>query len=173
MTKDELFDLIQRFAQRPLPAVAGRHVYLWHGELPKLKMAAPAQVWAQLDLHPLAAALPHAPRASDEAARLLRQAISARLDELIQPERQQIIVITGCDLLSRYQVPLQPLFERASESCLLILVVSPDETHFHPAAILPEYVSFHPDAPFKYLREVVWENAVIDTVQSAPAEEHR
>jgi hypothetical protein len=163
MNKSEFLNLLSRFVQRPLPAVDGRHVYLWHGETSRLKSAVGAGPWVEINLHALAASLPRTPRAADEAARLLRQAIEGEMYRHRTSESQQVFVISGCDLLSRYKVPLQPLFQAASESCMVVLALSPAETHYQPTTPLPDYLSLHPTATFTYLKEVVGENAVINT----------
>ena len=165
MTKDELLTLIARFSQRPLPALGGRHVYLWHGTLESLKGAIPAQVLTLLDLHRLAAALPRAPRASDEARRLLSRAIEEELDERLAPDSQQILVIAGCDLLCRYQVSINSFFQIASEKQIVILVVSPAETRFQPSSPLPDYVTLDASAPFDYLLAAVGPEATINAAE--------
>ena len=76
-----------------------------------------------------------------------------------------VLVVTGCDLLSRYRVPLGPFFEIASEQVMIVLVVSPAEIRFRPAEPIPDYVSLDADAPFDYLRSAVGEEAVINTVE--------
>lgn len=163
MKKNEFLNLLQRFLQRPLPAVDGRHVYLWHGEIARIKAAVGVGIMVEMNLHALAASLPRTPRAADEAARLLRQAIEAEIYRHRTSESQQVFIVTGCDLLNRYKVPLQPLFQAASESCMAILALSPAETYFQPASPLPDYIFLHPTATFTYLKDVVGEKAVINT----------
>lgn len=152
MTAGEFLDLLSRFAQHPLPAVSGRHVYVWHGEPSRLTSAVPAEARRSLDLHALAGTLPRAPYAVDEARQLLRRAVQQQLDELRDPEQQQIVVVTGSDLLSRYRVPLAPFFAAASERLLVVLVVPSIETSFEPTSPLPDYVSLNPRAPLDYLQ---------------------
>lgn len=161
MTKDEFFKLISRFAQTPLPAVNGRHVYLWHGSLEGLKRNIPTETLGSVDLHHLAAMLPRAPRARDEARRLLDQAIQTTLTEQLKFDHQQIFVVTGCDLLPRYEVPLNSFFEIASETHLVILVVSLIETNFQPSHPLPSYVTLDPTIPFNYLQAMMGATATI------------
>jgi hypothetical protein len=69
MTRDDLFSLIQRFSQGPLPALDTRHVYVWHGEPAALRDAIPTAAAVDIDLHQLAATLDRVPRAQDEAMR--------------------------------------------------------------------------------------------------------
>lgn len=162
MTKAELFDLISRFAQRPLPALAGRHVYLWHGPLSVLKEAVPTELLVStIDLRHLAATLPRAPRAHDEARRLMVQIIQKSLNEQLEAAGQQIFLITGCDLLSRYHVSLNPFFQVASEKRMVILVVPLSETQFQPSSPLPGYVELNAATPFEYLYAAVGSTATI------------
>jgi hypothetical protein len=165
MTQDELLDLISRFSQRPLPALGGRHVYLWHGSWEGLKGAIPTQVVAHLDLHRLAATLERAPRARDEASRLLRRAVQKELNERLTSDSQQILVVTGCDLLSRYQVSINPFFQVASEKHMVILIVSPAETYFQPSEPLPDYVTLDASAPFDYLQAAVGPEATVNVTE--------
>jgi len=165
MTRDEFLDLLSRFAKRPLPALAGRHLYLWHGSVEHLTAVLSGNVVRTLDLHVLAATLSRAPRSTDAVRRLLRDTLRSQLANLTTSHRQQVIVVTGCDLLSRYRVPLGPFFEIASEHVMVVLVVSPAETRFRPAEPIPDYVLLDPDAPFDYLRTAVGKGAVINTVE--------
>ena len=165
MTRDEFLDLLSRFAERPLPALSGRHLYLWHGSVEHLTAIVPGNVARTLDLHALAATLPHSPRSADAARRLLRDALRSQLAELPTLDRQRVLVVTGCDLLSRYRVPLGPFFEVASERLMVVLLVPPAETHFRPAEPIPDYVLLDPDAPFEYLQTLVGKGAVINTVE--------
>lgn len=165
MTRDEFLDLLSRFVERPLPALAGRHLYLWHGSKEHLTFVLPGNVTQTLDLHALAATLLQAPRSTDAARRLLRGALRSGLADLTPSHGQQVLMVTGCDLLSRYRVPLGPFFEIASDHVMVVLVVLPDETRFRPAEPIPAYVSLSPDAPFEYLRTLVDKGAVINTIE--------
>ena len=168
MTAEEFLGLVGRFAGRPMPAVHGRHVYLWHGDMDRLVNAAPADVCRALDLHSLAATLLKAPRALDEARQLLRRAIQQQLDAWRHAPHQQVIVVTGCDLLCRYQVALAPFFAAASECVMVVMVVSSAETAFQPAEPLPEYVALNPRAALDYLRAALDQpEAVINPDQEA------
>lgn len=165
MTKIELFNLISRFIQRPLPAVNGRHVYLWHGSPEELKRKVPAEALVLIDLHHLAATLSRAPRRRDEARRLLGQAIQTILTEKLTFDHQQIFVVTGCDLLSRYEVPLSPFFELTSERHMFIFIVPLAETNFQPSLPLPSYVMLDPTKPFKDLQAMVGGAATISDAE--------
>jgi hypothetical protein len=81
---------------------------------------------------------------------------------------QQVFVITGCDLLSRYQVPLNLFFQLASEQTMFILVISPAETHFQPTQPLPGYVLLDTAAPFNYVQAAVGAAATISMDEDAP-----
>ena len=165
MNQDEFLELLSRFAERPVPALSGRHVYLWQGHPPSLTKGLPGNVSRILEIHTLASSLSQAPGSIDAARRLLLQAIRAELAEVASKQRQQILVVTGCDLLSRYRVPLGPFFEIASEHVAIVLTLSPAETSFQPSTPLPEYISWSPRAPLDYLCGVLDKGAVIDTVE--------
>jgi hypothetical protein len=166
MNQEEFLDMLSRFAGRPMPALPGRHVYLWHGEVDPLRRALPGHTVRTLDLCALAASLSQAPSSMDGARRLLLRAIRPQVADLLSSDRQQVLVVTGCDLLSRYRMPLGSFFEIASERVAVVFAVSPADTDFLPTEPLPEYVSLNPHAPFDYLRGALGERAVIE-----PAEE--
>ena len=165
MNQAEFLDMLSRFAERPMPSLTGRHVYLWHGPLDPLTKALPGHVSRSLDLHGLAAALPQAPHSIDGARRLLQQSIRDRLTDLTSEEHQQVLIVTGCDLLSRYRVPMGSFFEIASELTAVVLTLTPAETRFRPSVPLPEFVSWKPSAPLDYLCKALDKGAVIDTVE--------
>ena len=165
MNQHEFLDLLSRFAERPMPSLAGRHVYLWHGSLEPLTRALPNRVRRSLDLHALAATLPQAPRSVDGARRMMLQAIRSQISDLLSSDHQQVLVVSGCDLLSRYRVPLGSFFEIASEQTAVVLTLPPAETRYQPSVPLPEYVSWNPRAPLDYLCKALDKGAVIDTVE--------
>ena len=165
MNQEEFLDLLRRFAERPMPALEGRHVYLWHGDVALLRRALPGHTVRTLDLHALAANLPQSPSSMDGARRVLLRAIRLQIVDLLSSDRQQVLVVTGCDLLSRYRVPLGSFFEIASERTAVVFAVSPDETYFQLTEPLPEYVSLNPRAPLDYLRGALGEGAVITTIE--------
>lgn len=165
MTDSEFLDLITHFCERALPAQVDRHIYLWHGQIGPLAARLSGAVAQTLDLDELAAGLPRAPRSVDEARRLLNGAIALRLDRLIAPHDQQVVMVTGCDLLSRYGIRLTPFLERVSERVMVIFVLSPDETQFQPPMPLPDYVSLDTDAPLAYLQKMIDKRAVINNVE--------
>jgi hypothetical protein len=161
MNQDEYLDLLSRFSGRALPAQVGRHVYLWQGSTSSLLARVPGSVSRVLDLHQLAAGLARAPRSIDAARPLLNRAIRSQLDDLISPRGQQVIAVTGCDLLSRYRVRLALFFEKATEQVMIVFVVPANESHFQPSVPLPGYVALNPQAPLEYLSSVLDKRAVI------------
>jgi hypothetical protein len=165
MNQDEFLDLLRRFAERPMPALEGRHVYVWHGNMAHLRKALPGPTVQPLDLHTLAAGLSQAPTSMDGARRVLLRAIRSQIADLLSSDHQQVLVVTGCDLLSRYRVPLVSFFEIASERTAVVFAVSLDETCFQLAEPLPEYVSLNARAPLDYLRGAVGEGAVVATIE--------
>jgi len=164
MKEEAFLNLLSHFAERPVPAITGRHVYLWHGNVDRLFSFLPGAVKRTLDLHSLAASLSQAPRSIDGARSLIQQAIASELASLGSREDQKVLVVTGCDLLSRYRVSLRPFFEVASEHTAVVLAVLPAETRFRSSEPLPDYVSLNPHAPFDYLCAAVGQEAVVDTV---------
>jgi hypothetical protein len=167
VNQEEFLDLLCRFAERPMPALGGRHVYLWHGDVDPLGRALPGHTVRTLDLHALAASLSQAPSSMDGARRMLLRTIRPQIADLLSSDRQQVLVVTGCDLLRRYRVPLGSFFEIASEHTAVVFAVSPAETYFQPTEPLPEYVSLNPHAPLDYLRGALGEGAVIATVEES------
>jgi len=167
MNQKEFQDLLCRFVERPMPALAGRHVYLWHGDVDLLRRALPGHTVRILDLYALAASLSQMPSSMDGARRVLLRAIRLQINDLLSFDRQQVLVVTGCDLLSRYRVPLGSFFEIASEHTAVVFAVSPAETHFQPSEPLPEYVSLNPHASLNYLRGALGEGAVIAIVEES------
>ena len=165
MNSDAFFTLLSHFAERPLPARVGRHVYLWLGSTESLKHTIPSHVLRVLDLHQLAAGLSGAPRSVDAARRLINRALRSQLDDLISLCRQQVLVVTGCDVLSRYQAPLIPFFEIASEHVMVVFTVRPAETHAQPIDPLPDYVSWNPGAPLEFMRSAISKEAVISHME--------
>jgi hypothetical protein len=140
-------------------------VYVWHGSEGSLTAVVSGSVTRILHLHKLAAALTRAPRSIDAARSLLTRAIRSQIDDLISSQGQQVVIVTGCDLLSRYRVRLSLFFERASEQVMVVFVVPPDESHFQPSVPLPGYVALNPDAPLEYLSTALDKRAVIDDAE--------
>ncbi|MBN2390341.1 MAG: hypothetical protein JXR84_06445 [Anaerolineae bacterium] len=165
MTDDEFLELVAHFCERALPAQVGRHVYLWHGKIAPLTLRLSGTVVQTLNLHELAAGLSRAPRSVDAARSLLNEAIASQMSRLISPHGQQIVLVTGCDLLSRYGMRLTPFVEYVSDRVMVIFVLAPDETRFQPPVPLPSYISLEPDAPLAYLQNMIDKRAVIDNVE--------
>ena len=166
MNKNELFSLIQQFAERPIPSTEGRHVYLWHGDFETLRKRIPQSILNLQDLHQIVVELSRTPNSQDEAARLLRKVIQNNLYQFGQTYQQQITLILGCDLLSRYKVRLTDFFALASETQMFIFVVRPEETHFRPTSPLPDYISLNPSSTLNYLRGAIGETTTIDLNES-------
>ncbi len=162
MNKCDLFSLTKQFAERPVPATIGRHIYLWHGDLGPLRTKLPQKIVHLFDLHSLVSDLPRTPYSQDEGSRLLRKAIQNYLFNYEAYDSQHIILITGCDLLSRYKVPITDFFSLASEALMFIFIVVSGETNFKPTSSLPDYVSLNPSSTYNYLRATIGEAATIN-----------
>lgn len=154
--------LLASFAQRPAPAIAGRHVYLWHGELPALRALLPPGLSIDLDLFEISRSLPRTPFAADEARRVLQAGIQSWLDAHAPPAGvQRAVVVTGAALLARYRVPLNAFYVHAGESQMFVFVVPSHATSFRPQKPLPAYVDFNPQATLEYLHTKLGDQATI------------
>ena len=162
MELDDFKSLLARFAQRPVPPIAGRHVYLWHGELPALHALLPSGLSVHLDLWDLARSLSRTPLAVDEARRVLQAAIEAWLDHHAPPvSAQRVVVVAGATLLARYRTPLNVFFNRAGEAQMFVFILPPHETAFRPQRPLPPYVDFNSRATLDYLQTKLGDQATI------------
>lgn len=162
MNRMEFAALLTQLAERPIPPIVDRHVYLWHGDLADLRGLAPIRLIAELDVYALATTLPKTPFAIDEARRLLQAGTAAWLREHApSPGIHQVIVVTGNSLLQRYRVPLDAFFQASSETRLIVFFVSRRETDFKPVRPMPTYVELDPSATFKYLRTKLSDHALI------------
>jgi len=149
-------------AQRAVPPLVGRHVYLWHGELQDLRALVPSSTVVELDLYSLAATLSKKPFALDEARRLLEAGIAAWLKEhLTSLAAHQVILVTGNSLLQRYRVPLDSFFQASSEIRLIVFAVSRSQTDYRPPRAMPSYVELEPSATFEYLRAKLGDHALV------------
>lgn len=160
MTKAEFADLLARMVKRPVLAVNGRHVYLWHGWLSSLQGILPAGLDVQLDLYALASGMERTPHGDEAARRMLQAVVAQWLSEHAVSGRQQVVTVSGCSLLMRYNVPLVPFFQVASEGRAIVFVVSPQDA---PTDLrrLPHYVSVRSSATLDYLRAALPDQAVI------------
>lgn len=162
MEPNDFRSLLARFAQRPVPPVAGRHIYLWHGELAELRTWLPPGFDAHLDLWELARSLPRTPLAADEARRVLQAAIQEWLVSHPPPAgAQRVVLVTGATLLARYRAPLSAFFNWAGESQMFVFILPPHVTAFQPRRPLPLYVDFDPQATLAYLRTKLGDPAII------------
>ena len=178
MTPDDLRQTFERLARGPAVAtMSPRHLYLWHGDLAALENLVPSVLLQRFDLYALAGQLPRTPYAVDEARRVLRAQIERELRDQITSVRQaslgyardrqdrctprQVLIVSGCSLLARYGVPLQPFYAFVSDSRAAVLVVSREETEFVPPAGLPDFVRLAPAATFVALSQVVGDKNVV------------
>lgn len=149
-------------AQRAVPPLVGRHVYLWHGELEDLRGLLPSSAMVELDLHSLTATLARTPFALDEARHLLQASMAAWLKEhLAAPAAHQVILVTGNSLLQRYRIPLDAFFQASTETRLIVFVVSRSQTDYRPPRPMPAYVELEPGVTFEYLRAKLGDHALV------------
>ncbi len=160
MTRDEFCELVLRFKARPtVPAAGERHVYLWRGPLQELEACLPHGVALRLDLHSLARTLEEKPAGMDGARRCLERGVELWLRaHPATGGAQQVVVVSGCDLLMRYRVSLGALFQAAGDSLMVIFAAPPYAAPLQP---LPSYVEFQPAATFQYVSSRLPEAAVI------------
>jgi hypothetical protein len=144
-----------------VPTAGVRHLYLWYGDPDRLEEIIPAPLLQRLDLYELVRRLPRTPYAADEARRLLRDRIEQELRARANSSERQVLVVSGCNLLARYNVPLQPFYSFASDHRIVILVVPRAEAEFPPPPQLPDFVRLAPTAPFDALSQAVGEKNVI------------
>jgi hypothetical protein len=162
MTPDDLLQIVDRLTHGPVVPTAGvRHLYLWYGDPDRLEEIIPAPLLQRLDLYELVRRLPRTPYAADEARRLLRDRIEQELRARANSSERQVLVVSGCNLLARYNVPLQPFYSFASDHRIVILVVPRAEAEFPPPPQLPDFVRLAPTAPFDALSQAVGEKNVI------------
>ena len=162
MTLDDLCQTFERLARGPVAATrTSRHLYLWHGNLAALEGLVPPALLQHLDLYTLIGKLPRRPYALDEARRLLRAQIERELRDQVSRTPRQVLIVSGCGLLARYGVPLQPFYSFVSDSRAVVLVVSREETEFIPPAGLPDFVRLAPATTFVALSRAVGEKNVI------------
>ena len=162
MNKMEFAALLAQMAERPVPPLAGRHVYLWHGELAGLQGLAPGGMSIELDLYTLAAGLPKTPFALDEARRLLQAGIGAWLRyHAPAPGGHQVVVVTGSSLLQRYRVTLDAFFQFSTERRPIVFALSRRESEYRPVRPMPDYVDLEPSDTCEYLRAKLGDHALI------------
>ena len=162
MVLDDFKTLLSNFSKRPVPPIADRHVYLWHGELSALRGLLPPGLSMTLDLFDMTRSLQRTPFSIDEARRVLQTAIQSWLDHRAPLSgTQQVVVITGAALLARYRAPINAFFSSAGESQMFVFVVPRHETALQPRGSLPGYVDFSPHATLEYLQTKLGDQATI------------
>lgn len=153
MNVDEFASLLKQFAERPIPSVIGRHVYVWRRTADALSTLAPCRVLATLDLNELCRTLERTPSTDDAARTVLTEAMSAWLQhEFPRDERQRVLIVSGCGLLMRYRVSLGPFIQLASENRLIVFVAPADDSNYQPGQPLPGYVHLRPDATLSFFK---------------------
>jgi hypothetical protein len=161
MKRDEFAGLVDGFRIRPIAPLGGqRHVYLWHGDLPALTpLLAHANVLS-LDLHELIRSLERKPSDGNAARRVLEGAIAGWLrDHQSQDNQHQIVVVSGCDLLMRYQVSLAAFMQFVTDNRMFVLVAPP---YREPSAPLPGYVDFKPSGAFDHLKRFFAGSCIVE-----------
>jgi len=73
-------------------------------------------------------------------------------------------VVTGCSLLARYRVGLQPFYEVLTDHTMVVLVcpaATVGSAAYDPAGRLPDYVRCEPGATLAYLSRLVEDDHVV------------
>lgn len=162
MVTDDFKNLLNNFSKRPVPPIADRHVYLWHGELSALHALLSAGLSTTLDLFDMTRSLQRTPFSVDEARRVLQTAIQSWLNQNAPwSGTQQVVVVTGTALLARYRVPINAFFSSAGESRMFVFVVPRHEPALQPRSSLPVYVVFNPQGTLEYLQTKLGDQATI------------
>jgi len=162
MKRDQFVTALDAFFQGPRPY---RHLYVWRGEANDLMLLLPSDRVQRLDMFRLAADLSHHPLAQVEANQLLRDALHERLRHWYtsDAESRPVLVLTGCELLARYEVSLQPFYQVLTYESMVILVCSAADSSYDPAERLPAYVHCEPGTTLSYLSRLVEDDHVIET----------
>lgn len=161
MKLDEFQQLVDRFVRGPVMPLGGqRHVYIWRREASDLEPRVTRATVLHLDLHRVAGALPTKPTEPEGARRVLERAMeqALRADGEARSS-QQVVVVTGCDLLMRYGVSMRALYQAAGDSRMVILVAPAYPAPAHP---LPRYVDFRASATLDYLKSRLPDAPVIE-----------
>jgi len=161
MMREDFSHLLKRFAINPVTSTIGRHVYLWHGNDSQLLDLVPAEVKEILDLHTIIASAPRTPYEQSEASRIIQKLFEAWLEKNLVEIRQRIVIISGCDVLVRYHIPLTAFFQWASDTTMFIFIAE-NWTSISLAGRIPEYVTINSQDEFIYLREIISESATIE-----------
>lgn len=156
MKVDEFASLLKQFAERPIPSMLGRHVYVWCRAVDALNPLVPRKILTVLDLNKLCCTLQRTPSTDDAARAVLTGAINARLQqEFPRDERQRVLVVSSCGLLMRYRVSLGLFMQLASENRLIVFVVPADESNYKPGQPLADYVRLRPDATLSFFKNAL------------------
>ena len=141
-----------------------RHLYLWHGEAEDLMSLLPAGRAKPMDIFQVAAELSHHPFSQDEANELLRDALRVRLRDwyVSGAEACPVLMVTGCELLARYQVGLRPFYDALANRSMVILVCSAEDASLDPKGRLPGYVRCEPSATLTYLSQLVEDGHIVE-----------
>ncbi len=162
MKSSDFFDLLARFADRPIPATANRHIYIWVGDVEALLSKSPVGFIKKLDLHVLCKSITKSPLSDQAAGRVLTEAIEGWISrELSTSQHQRGLLVTGLDLLYRYRLSINSLTRLANENIMIILGLSALDLNFHPSRSMPGYVQFSPPSILKYLTSGIPEEAIV------------
>jgi len=161
MKREQFEAILSTFLSGPQPY---RHLYVWYGEVSDLTSLLPVGCVGRLDIFQVAAELGRYPFAKDEANQLLGDALRVRLRDWYAggAEGHPVLVVTGCELLARYQIGLHLFYEVLTDRSMITLVCSAEDASYDPAGRLPGYVRCEPGATLTYLSRLVEDNHVVE-----------
>ena len=160
MKRDDFAELVDSFRIRPvMPPGGQRHVYLWRGDHPALQPLLARANLLNLGLHELTGSMERKPTDVNAARQVLEDAIMGWFhNHPTRENERQLIVVTGCDLLMRYQVSLGAFMQSVGDDRMIVLVVPP---YREPSAPLPGYVDFSATGILDYLKRFVADSCIV------------
>ncbi len=145
------------------PSDIGPHVYVWQGQDDDLRYFLPRDTDGLvkfLNLHNEIKSEFRTPTYHFDARQILEDLIEGWLKNRIMVSGHHVIVVGGCDLLDKYDVPLDIFSKWASETTIFIFVVPPLSNSL--ANNLPDCVIFQEERTLNYLKEFISEDAVME-----------
>ncbi len=122
----------------------------------------PAKLISSLNLHDLCRTLDRTPNTTDAARQVIVDVLDAWLNrEFPRDDRQRLLVVSGCNLLARYRVPLSHFMRLSSESRMVVFLIHGEHSRYKPSKPLPSYVYIQPEATLAYFKPQLAEEAVI------------
>lgn len=156
MNVSDFDTLVSGFSHNPK---SGRHVFLWRGRKAELEKTLPSDITTHLDIHTLATTS----YAVSSGTYELRRQFSKEIIKTLQERKNrltapQILVVTGCDLLARYELGIRDFYDHYVGDGVMVVFVVPQHNMKHP---WPTFVKFDPDATVRYLEPLIEKDHVL------------